>query len=95
MHPNIQYSLSNDQEIESFFNNYFIPDYCDMIESFKLGVMRADLWRLGILYIYGGIYSDVDVIPHKHISKWDYYPFNDYRVIIGIETPRDFCNWAI
>ena len=49
-----------------------------MLKSLKLEIMKVDLYKLCVLYIYGGIYSDVDMRPLKPINKWDLYPFEEY-----------------
>jgi mannosyltransferase OCH1-like enzyme len=46
-----------------------------MFKEYPIGVMRADFWRYAILYIYGGIYLDIDTQPLLSIEKWEYYPF--------------------
>lgn len=38
--------------------------------SFPLGVMRADFWRLAILYVHGGLYSDVDTRCIRPVHQW-------------------------
>ena len=48
--------------------------------------MRVDLYKLCILYIRGGIYSDIDIKPLKPIDRWDLYPFDKYQVVIGKEV---------
>lgn len=65
------------------FNNYIFSD--DMLESFifqnfdkktyeffvslPLGIMKADFWRIAVLYINGGIYADTDVMCNKEIFE--------------------------
>jgi len=32
---------------------------------------KADLWRLCKLYIHGGVYADVDLVPYINIDNLD------------------------
>jgi hypothetical protein len=35
------------------------------------GAMKIDLWRLLILYAYGGLYTDIDTVPGVELTKWN------------------------
>jgi hypothetical protein len=56
------YFLFDDNEREQFIKKHFdlsvYNSYCRIIP----GAFKADLWRYCILYIYGGIYIDIDTI---------------------------------
>lgn len=62
----IEVSLNRDciEFIEKHFNKYISRLFREIPE----GKYKADLWRLCKLYIEGGVYADVDLIPHKSIS---------------------------
>ena len=32
--------------------------------------MRADMWRYAILYAFGGIYADIDVLALHPMEQW-------------------------
>jgi hypothetical protein len=63
---NIEFSLDNDCEIflEKNFNLYILNKF----KSIKKGMYKADLWRLCKLYIDGGVYADVDLVPYLNID---------------------------
>lgn len=42
-------------------SKYTVDDYIRAWESLPLGMLRADFWRYLVLYLYGGIYADLDV----------------------------------
>jgi mannosyltransferase OCH1-like enzyme len=50
--------------IETNFDNKFV----EMYKTLPLDIMRADVWRVAVIYIYGGIYCDIDVLFKKSIS---------------------------
>jgi hypothetical protein len=49
------------------FNNYIVELFLKIPE----GMYKADLWRLCKLYICGGVYADVDLVPYLDIDKLD------------------------
>jgi len=65
----IEVSLNSDciEFIETHFNTYVSR----LFRAIPEGKYKADLWRLCKLYIEGGVYADVDLIPHKSISILD------------------------
>ena len=59
-----------DEDIYELIKNLYPEDY-DFIKNVK-GVMLSDMFRYLILYLEGGIYSDLDCNPIKHIKTlWD------------------------
>jgi mannosyltransferase OCH1-like enzyme len=68
---NVGYDLtfSLDIDCKIFLKKYF-GNYCvNLFDSIKKGMYKADLWRLFYLYIFGGIYTDVDIVPLISINK--------------------------
>jgi mannosyltransferase OCH1-like enzyme len=68
--PNYAYFLFDDNDCEEFIKKNFDEDiyntYCRIIP----GAFKADLWRYCILYVYGGIYVDVDTICLNNIDNF-------------------------
>jgi mannosyltransferase OCH1-like enzyme len=67
---NYAYFLFDDNDCEEFIKKNFDEDvynaYCRIIP----GAFKADLWRYCVLYIYGGIYVDVDTICFNNIDNF-------------------------
>jgi hypothetical protein len=82
---NYAYFLFDDNDCELFIKKNFeiqvYNAYCRIIP----GAFKADLWRYCILYIYGGVYVDIDTIC---INTIDDYLNND----IEFMTPIDLNN---
>lgn len=57
-------------EREEFFKNNFEKTVYDVYMSLPLGVMKAGLWRFAVLYIYGGVYADMDTHCRRPINSW-------------------------
>ncbi len=66
---------------------YVHPNYHDMLLNHlptNNGRM-SDFFRFLTLYLYGGVYSDIDNYPYKELSEWDHYPFNDIGIMFSGE----------
>ena len=57
--PNWRYLLLDDNEIRSIVEKNF-PDFLPYFDKFPWGVQRADAIRPIFLYLYGGLYLDLD-----------------------------------
>ena len=66
---NIDFSFDNDciEFLKNNFNDYIV----NLFKVIKVGMYKADLWRLCKLYIHGGVYADVDLVPYINIDNLD------------------------
>jgi mannosyltransferase OCH1-like enzyme len=61
--PNFRYYLYDDNDCHEFIKKNFEKEILDAYNKLIPGAFKADLWRLCILYKYGGIYVDIKYIP--------------------------------
>lgn len=66
---NIDFSLDKDCII--FLKTHFNDYVADLFNKIPLGMFKADLWRLCKLYVHGGVYADVDLVPYINIDELD------------------------
>ena len=71
LNPNYEIDLSLDSDCVFFLESQFNKYVSDLFISIKKGMYKADLWRLCKLYVNGGVYADVDLIPHLNIDNLD------------------------
>jgi hypothetical protein len=66
---NIDFSLDNEciNFLKENFNSYIV----NLFKSIDKGMYKADLWRLCKLYINGGVYADIDLVPYINIDTLD------------------------
>lgn len=57
--PEFKYYLYDDNMCRAFIMEYFDEEIVYTFDKLKPGAFKSDLWRLCILYIYGGIYLDI------------------------------------
>lgn len=62
---NSEYNLNlhDDADCKSFLLNEFSQKHLDLFNFLADGPIKADFWRICILYKYGGVYVDSDVQP--------------------------------
>lgn len=69
--PRLKIEFSKDRECKLFIKKYFGQKHLDLFNSVTRGAYKADLWRYCKLYINGGYYSDVDLVPLRNINFID------------------------
>ena len=57
--PEFNIQLFDDNDCRKFIQNNFPEDILTAYDTLKPGAYKADLWRLCVLYINGGIYTDI------------------------------------
>ena len=86
LHPEWDIHYYSDNDIFLFFETYF-PEFVQDLHKISVGVILADIFRYGALYILGGLYTDMDTIPLKKIPE----DFLTHEAVIGYEyQPEKF-----
>lgn len=89
--PEYQWLFMDDVRCDQFIKDNFNETFYNMYRSLPFGVMRADVWRVCVVYVYGGIYVDTDcecIIP---IKDW----IQNYSLIVAEEVSNgDLANFA-
>jgi len=62
--PEYSYRLLNDYDCEILINKINDNTLTSAYAKIRVGVIIADICRLAALYLYGGVYLDLDVIPY-------------------------------
>ena len=111
INPKHNYNLVNDDDMTKFVSEYVRDG--SPLQKTLMGpgnpAMKSDLLRYLILYIEGGVYTDMDTIALQPVDKWIPQKYSkDTHVVIGIEFDRlngknwrgvhddlQFCQWTI
>lgn len=90
-HPDYKYVLFSDEDNEKFVKEYF-PSFYPVWKSFPYPIQRADTVRYMFLYIYGGLYFDLDYYLKTPLTP--YLDQNDSNIyfIIDNEDKLTICN---
>lgn len=68
--PNYQWYIMDDEQCRQFIQDHFSQEFYDMYVSLPIGVMKADIWRIAIVYVYGGVYVDTDCECIVPLDSW-------------------------
>ena len=80
-HPDWEYKLWTDQDLEQLLPKF--PEFETIWDTLE-GIQKADIGRYMILYLYGGLYADTDVIFNKSIEP---LIKNSHEIYIAPTTP--------
>jgi hypothetical protein len=82
INPEWAHGYMSGKDREDFFRTEFDKEVFDTYMKYPLGVMKAGLWRFAILYVYGGVYADLDTECISPIESW----LNpDYDMVLDLE----------
>jgi len=81
--PEYKYAIYDNTDCEEFIEKHFHKRVSDAYKRILPGAFKADLWRYCVLYIYGGVYVDIDT---ECLGKLDDF-LNDEK--IEFMTPID------
>lgn len=99
------YFLHTDESMDKFVNTHY-PQIVEAYNKLRI-VEKTDLFRLMLVYEYGGLYSDLDTTCNRDLNNlWAEFPDADF--IVGVEAdttpevqqktglPRlyQLCNWT-
>jgi mannosyltransferase OCH1-like enzyme len=82
--PDFKWYYFDDDKCDRFIRDHFNDEFYEMYTALPLGVMRSDIWRMAVIYIYGGIYADLDTECIIPTEEW---LDQQYDFIIAVETP--------
>ncbi|KAB8294797.1 hypothetical protein EYC80_006758 [Monilinia laxa] len=116
LNPGHRYEVLTDNNDMYYVETHFgpgeldRPDIVDMYRSLKVQIIKADLLRYLIMYVEGGVYTDIDVEALKAVSSWipDRYTVGDVDMVVSVEIDQpefknhpilgkksqSFCQWT-
>jgi mannosyltransferase OCH1-like enzyme len=69
LYPNYEIKLYDNNDCIKFLKDEYSQEFADIFNMIKDGPIKADFWRVCILYKYGGIYADIDIEPLVSIES--------------------------
>ena len=71
LNPEYEYHLYEDDDCYNFLIKYYTKEHADFFKyKIKDGPIKSDFWRVCILYQFGGIYADIDIVPNISIDEF-------------------------
>ena len=69
LNPDYAVDFSLDVNCIKFLDTEFNRTLSRLFLSIHRGMYKADLWRLCKLYVNGGVYADIDLVPFRSLSE--------------------------
>ncbi|MBR0693260.1 glycosyltransferase family 32 protein [Bradyrhizobium lablabi] len=60
MAPTYEFRFCGDEDCDRFIRENFSAEIYDCYSRLQIGAAKADLWRVLVLLVYGGVYMDID-----------------------------------
>ena len=114
--PGYRYEVLTDSNDEYYVETHFgpngfnRPDIVKTYQSLTAKIIKADLLRYLVMYVEGGVYTDIDVEAIRPIERFipDRYDEKDVEMVIGVEIDQpeynnhtilgpksqSFCQWT-
>jgi hypothetical protein len=83
LYPNEEYHLYSGEEMEEIIKSNFEDDVFIAYKKLKPYASKADLSRFCLLYLYGGLYIDLNVKLINTIPNLDIFKFFAFRDVTG------------
>ena len=65
-----EYTFVSDDDGKKFLAEHFLPDVLHAFETLVPGAYKADLLRVCLLYIHGGVYADAKLFLHYNLDSF-------------------------
>lgn len=63
LNPDYEYELHDNIDCRKFILENYGINYANAFDTLIPGAFKGDFWRYAILYKYGGVYIDIDMVP--------------------------------
>lgn len=91
-HKDFEYFFYNDMQCEQFVRENFDTKTLEAYNKCPIAVMKADLWRYCVIYVYGGIYADVDAV--LMVDPIIFLQPKSYLICSPETDNRHLCQWT-
>jgi mannosyltransferase OCH1-like enzyme len=79
LHPSWEIHIWGDEEAFTTVSDHF-PGLRDMYTSYALPVQRTDIFRVMLMYLFGGFYMDLDMVCFKSLDE-----LRRHQLVLGVE----------
>ena len=85
--PRWQHNLWTDTACETLIGDH-LPDFLPTYLAYPKGILRADIFRVAVLYIQGGVYADLDMECLRPLDELiSACDGGDWEVLLGRDHP--------
>ena len=69
LNPDWKIELYDDARCKEFLLNEFSEEFVLLFNYIRDGPIKSDFWRCCVIYKYGGLYADADILPVEPLNK--------------------------
>lgn len=91
LNPDWEYRYMDSIDRSSFVLKYFGNEWFNIFND-SINIAKANIWRCMVLYIYGGVYADLDAVCNRPISSWIK---NNYEMVLCRDYQANVKDFAI
>ncbi|KAI0376076.1 glycosyltransferase family 32 protein [Hypomontagnella monticulosa] len=89
INPSHRYERITDANSEAYITDRLPLSVSRVFSNFTDPILRADLLRYCVLLVEGGVWADIDVLPHRPISEWVPQQYlESANLVVGIENDK-------
>jgi mannosyltransferase OCH1-like enzyme len=66
----LEYKYFSNEYAEDFISKNYNQDLLNIVQYAKIPMVRADIFRLVMIYEFGGLYADIDTILLNPVEEW-------------------------
>ncbi|KAI1855414.1 hypothetical protein JX266_000279 [Neoarthrinium moseri] len=90
VNPTHRYERITDNNSDSYVDQRFPVDISEIFSNLTDPILRADFLRYLVMLREGGVWADIDVLPHQPISRWVPDTLKrSVNLVIGIENDHE------
>ena len=68
--PEYEYKYFDDLDMDIFIVEYFGQEWLDILNDCPIKIMKVDTFKYMLLYVFGGVYIDIDYVCNAPIDSW-------------------------
>lgn len=93
--PNYKYNILTDDEILSILKSHFFNTVPEVYEAFNMmpnKIIQSDFSRYLLIFLFGGLYADVDTHLEKPVDSW-FDSDRNVGFVVAVEEDINVENW--
>ena len=89
VNPQHRYERITDDNSDAYVEDRFPANISQVFISLTDPILKADLLRYLVIMLEGGVWADIDVLPHQPISSWIPETYqNATNLVVGVENDK-------
>ncbi|GMM31453.1 hypothetical protein DAMA08_041980 [Martiniozyma asiatica (nom. inval.)] len=93
--PNYTYNLYTDDEIHHILETHFSNSVPEVLEAFDMmpnKIIQSDFSRYLLIFLFGGVYADIDTYLEKPVDSW-FDADRNVGFVVAVEEDINDENW--